>query len=68
MLDNVEDMSDGEIAEAQDELSRVQNQRMRVAYFPGQLTDVVLDARKEKHTRDERIREIFEDAMNANID
>lgn len=64
----IDDMSDEEIAEAQDELSRVQNLRMRAAHFPDQLATVVQDARREGFVSDARIRDIFEDAMNADID
>ena len=65
---DIKNLSDDNLREIQDALAREANQRARVAYFPGQLRGVVVDARREAHTPDVTIREIFEDAMNADID
>ena len=60
-------LTDDQLQDAQEALSAESNRRARVAYFPDQLRGVVMDARREAHTPDETIREIFEDAMNADI-
>ena len=60
---DIKNLSDENLREIQDALAREANQRARVAYFPDQLRGVVVDARREAHTP-----EIFEDAMNADID
>ena len=65
---DIKNLSDENLREIQDALAREANQRARVAYFPDQLRGVVVDARREAHTPDATIREIFEDAMNADID
>lgn len=65
---DIKNLSDENLREIQNALTREANQRARVAYFPDQLRGVVVDARREAHTPDATIREIFEDAMNANID
>ena len=65
---DIKNLSDDNLREIQDALAREANQRARVAYFPGQLRGVVVDARREAHTPDVTIREIFEDAMSADID
>lgn len=67
-MDDLEKLTDEQLHTIQDELSAESNRRARIAYFPGQLEGVILDARRERHTSNSRIREIFEDAMNANID
>lgn len=65
---DVEQLTDEQIREQQGALSAEANRRAMIAFFPGQLTGVVTDARREAYVSDSRIREIFEDAMNANID
>ena len=65
---DIKNLSDENLREIQDALAREANQRARVAYFPDQLRGVVVDARREAHTPEATIREIFEDAMNADID
>ena len=65
---DVEQLSDERLRECQDAINIEANRRAMIAFFPGQLAGVVADARREAYVSDSRIREIFEDAMNADID
>ena len=65
---NVDNLTDAELEEMSEILSEESNRRLRIAWFPGQMRQVVLDARTGGDVPDATIREIFEDAMNADID
>ena len=65
---DVTKLSDQEISERQNALSAEANRRLRVVYIPQQISEIVRDARAGGELSDAQIREIFEDAMNANID
>lgn len=66
--DEIDEMTDEEIAQLQQALNSESSVRQRVAWFPEQLRTVIIDTRTEGIIPDEAIREIFEDAMNADID
>ena len=65
---DVTELSDQEISERQNALSVEANRRLRVVYIPQQISEIVRDARAGGELSDAQIREIFEDAMNADID
>ena len=65
---NIDSMSDADLENVKIQLENESNRRMRIAWFPGQLRQMVLDARAGGEIPDATIRGIFEDAMNANID
>lgn len=67
-MEDVHEWSDTRIAEYQQALSAESNRRLRVAYIPTQIRDLIRDARAGGEIPDATIREIFEDAMNADID
>ena len=52
----------------QRDVSTESNRRLRVAAIPSQIRDVIADARAGGEIPDAMIREIFEDAMNTDID
>ena len=65
---DVTELSDQEISERQNALSAEANRRLRVVYIPQQISEIVRDARAGKELSDTEIRDVFETAMNADID
>lgn len=67
-LDDIDSLTDEQISNYQEVLTGELNRRLRIASIPQQLTDLIRDARAGGEIPDATIREIFEDAMNADID
>ena len=65
---DVTKLSDQEISDHQTALSAEANKRLRAVYIPQQITEIVRDARAGKELSDTEIRDVFEAAMNADID
>lgn len=65
---DVTKLSDQEISDHQAALSAEANKRLRAVYIPQQITEIVRDARAGKELSDTEIRDVFEAAMNADID
>ena len=65
---SISSLSDEQINNYQNALAGELNRRLRVVTIPQQLTDLIRDARAGGEIPDATIREIFEDAMNADID
>ena len=61
-------MSDTAIENTRRDLVNEANRRLRIASIPAQIRDTIREARTGGEIPDATIREIFEDAMNANID
>ena len=65
---DVTKLSDQEISDHQAALSAEANKRLRAVYIPQQITEIVRDARAGKELSDTEIRDVFETAMNTDID
>ena len=67
-LDDIDSLTDEQISNYQEVLTGELNRRLRIASIPQQITDLIRDARTGGEIPDATIREIFEDAMNTDID
>ena len=65
---DVTKLSDQEISDHQAALSAEANKRLRAVYIHQQITEIVRDARAGKELSDTEIRDVFETAMNTDID
>lgn len=66
--DNLDSLTDGQLEDLRQGVSTELNRRLRIASIPTQIRDTIRDARAGGEIPDATIREIFEDAMNADID
>ena len=65
---NLGDLTSEQLDALQRDVATEANRRLRIASIPNQIRDTVTDARLGGEIPDATIREIFEDAMNADID
>lgn len=67
-LDDIDSLTDEQISNYQEALAVELNRRLRIASIPQQLRELVADARTGGEVPDEDLRDVFEDAMNTDID
>ena len=67
-LDDIDSLTDEQISNYQEVLTRELNRRLRISSIPQQLRELIADARAGGEIPDDSLRAVFEEAMSADID